>query len=69
MAYILTDINILPDGRMTLTEAAKYIGIKPTTLRILKHKNKGPKFIKPGRIYFYKDDIDEWLKNSNSSEK
>lgn len=59
----VTEICILPDGRLTLENAAKYIGIKPITLRVLIQKKKSPTYIKPGRIYFYKEDIDDWLKS------
>lgn len=61
MSIETTSIKMLPDGRMTLSEAAKYIGIEPPTLRALKNKGKGPAYIKIGKVYYFKDDIDSWL--------
>ena len=54
-------INELPDGRMDTTNAAAYLGCQVHTLAQWRHEKKGPPFIKCGRIFYYKSDIDKWL--------
>jgi hypothetical protein len=55
------NIEILPDGRMDTKNAATYLGCSTHTLAIRRSKGTGPKFIKRGRIFYYKNDLDEWL--------
>lgn len=55
------DIKSMPDGRMDTVNAAAYIGCKVQTLAQWRHEEKGPPYIKRGRIYYFKDDIDAWL--------
>lgn len=57
-------IRIFPDGRLDTENASRYLGYEPKTLAILRSNGKGPKFIKRGRIFYYKDDLDAWL-NAN----
>jgi predicted site-specific integrase-resolvase len=46
----------------TQEEAARIIGVKPTTLSMWRHKGKGPIYIKVGRSCFYREsDIERWL--------
>ena len=56
-------IEVLPDGRMDTNNAAKYIGRQKQTLAQWRSEGVGPPFIKRGRIYYFKDEIDSWLKN------
>ncbi|BCR05315.1 hypothetical protein DESUT3_23840 [Desulfuromonas versatilis] len=56
------DIEILPDGRMDTANTAAYIGYKVHTLAQWRHEKKGPPYIKRGRVYYFKDDVDAWLK-------
>lgn len=55
------DITILPDGRMDAKNAASYLGLSDKTLAMKRCSGTGPKFIKRGRIFYYKTDLDEWL--------
>ena len=54
-------IQIFPDGRLDVPNAANYLGLKEKTLAMMRCQGNGPKFIKRGRIFYYKDDLDTWL--------
>ena len=54
-------IHIFPDGRMDGRNAASYLGVKEKTLAMWRAEGTGPRFIKRGRIFYYKEDIDIWL--------
>lgn len=56
-------VEILPDGRMDTTNTAQYIGRKQQTLAQWRSEGKGPDYVKCGRIYYFKDDVDKWLRN------
>ena len=53
--------GILPGGRLDTSDAAKYIGYSVKTLAIYRSQGKGPRFIKRGRVFYYKEDIDRWF--------
>jgi len=46
---------------MDTKNAATYCGLSPKTLAIKRCKGTGPKYIKRGRIFYFKADLDEWL--------
>lgn len=50
-----------PDGRMDTKNAALYLGYKEKTLAMMRGSGTGPKFLKRGRIFYYKEDLDIWL--------
>ncbi len=54
-------VVMLPDGRMDSRNTATYMGLADKTLAMMRCEGTGPKFIKRGRIFYYKEDIDEWL--------
>ena len=54
-------VVILPDGRMNTKNAAMYMGISTGRLAVMRCDGNGPKFIKAGGIYYFKEDIDSWL--------
>jgi hypothetical protein len=54
-------ISIFPDGRLDAKNAANYLGLKEKTLAIMRGHGTGPRFIKRGRIFYYKEDLDAWL--------
>lgn len=66
MAYPM-DIAMFPDGRMTASDAAAYLGIAPKTLAMKRSNGTGPKFVKRGRVFYFKDDLDEWLRAGRAS--
>jgi hypothetical protein len=57
------DVMILPDGRMDRKNAARYLGLSVKTLAMHVSRGTGPKFIKRGRVFYFREDLDNWLKN------
>lgn len=57
----IPEILILPDGRMDRRNAATYLGNAPKTLAQYASKGIGPKFIKRGRVWYFKKDLDAWI--------
>lgn len=56
------DFLVLPDGRMNRRNAAAYLGCAPKTLAQYASQGTGPKFIKRGRVWYFKEDLDAWLR-------
>jgi len=54
-------IEMLPDGRMDAANAARYLGCSTKTLAHMRCYGKGPLFLKPGRIWYFRADLDAWL--------
>jgi hypothetical protein len=54
-------IRLYPDGRMCAKDASDYVGLSEKTLAMMRCKGNGPRFIKRGRIFYFKQDLDEWL--------
>lgn len=62
-------VRILPDGRMTREDAAKYLGYEPKTLAIWSSEGKGPRGRKVGgRVFYFKDDLDAFIRGGASPE-
>lgn len=55
------EVMMYPDGRLDTTNAALYLGLKEKTLAMMRGYGTGPKFIKRGRIFYFKEDLDAWL--------
>ncbi len=60
-------VSIFPDGRMDAKNAAAYTGRSVKTLAMDRCKGTGPKFVKHGQVFYYKEDLDEWLKEGLST--
>jgi hypothetical protein len=58
------EIVCFADGRMDTGNAAKYTGLKKKTMAMARSEGTGPKFIKRGRIFYFKEDLDTWM-NAN----
>jgi hypothetical protein len=56
-------ILLTPDGRMPAADAAKYIHDKPKTLAMYRTYGGGPPFLKLGRIWYFKQDLDDWIRS------
>ncbi|MDE0853882.1 MAG: helix-turn-helix domain-containing protein [Nevskia sp.] len=54
-------VKAFPDGRMDTRNAALYLGLSPKTLAMKRCTGAGPLFVKRGRIYYFKSDLDAWL--------
>lgn len=51
-----------PDGRLDTENAARYLGLAAKTLAMMRVRGQGPTYIKWGRIFYYRDDLDAWLR-------
>jgi hypothetical protein len=54
-------VYMFPDERLDAQNAANYLGLKEKTLAMMRSKGVGPKFIKRGRVFYFKEDLDFWL--------
>jgi len=61
MSTNMIEIKIFPDGRLDVPNAASYLGLKEKTLAMMRCKGTGPKFIKRGKVFYFQDDLDEWI--------
>lgn len=58
------EVEILPDGRMTLKEAAKFLGFTPHSLYRHHHDAEMPPYVKiRKRIFYYYNDLVKWVDN------
>ena len=58
----LVRVRVLPDGRMTRADAAKYLGHQPKTLAMWQLQRKGPRSVLVGHKRFYfKEDLDAFI--------
>ena len=53
-----------PDGRMDTKNASTYTGLAEKTMAMQRCLGSGPKFVKRGRVFYFKDDLDDWM-NAN----
>ena len=55
-------VQVLPDGRMTRRDAARYIGVEDKTLANWSLKEKGPRSVLVGgRRFYFKDELDRFI--------
>jgi hypothetical protein len=54
-------VRMYPDGRMDTRNAALYLGLEEKTLAMKRSAGTGPSFIKRGRIFYFKEDLDAWI--------
>ncbi len=55
-------VRILPDGRMTREDAARYLGMKPKTLAMWQLQGKGPTSVRVGgRRFYFQADLDAFI--------
>jgi len=55
-------VTILPDGRMDIKSAALYTGRSENSLAQMRWKGTGPEFVKRGKIFYFKKDLDAFMK-------
>lgn len=59
-------VRILPDGRLTREDAAKYLGLKPKTLSMWAVDGKGPPHVRlGGRVFYFKEALDAFVRGEN----
>lgn len=62
-------ITVYPDGRVSLADSARFIGVQPETLRnTWRKQNKGPRLFKVGGRWFSQYDGPDGLKAFANSE-
>ena len=56
-------VRVLPDGRMSREDAAKYLGRRPKTLAMWALQGKGPpSVLVGGRRFYFKADFDAFVR-------
>jgi len=56
-------VRVLPDGRMTRDDAARYLGHKPKTLARWHLEGTGPRSVRVGgRRFYFKRDLDDFIR-------
>lgn len=63
----LDNITILMDGRLNTKNAAQYLDLAVKTLAMHRCNGTGPAFIKRGKIFYYRDDLDAWLQSARAT--
>lgn len=60
-------IKILPDGRLSRRDAAKYLGLAEKTLAMWTFEGRGPRSVRVGgRRFYFKDDLDSFIDGGRS---
>ena len=55
-------VRVLPDGRLTREDAARYLGKSAKTLAQWAVEGKGPKAVRVGgRAYYFQRDLDAFI--------
>ena len=58
---VTPSVFIHPDGRMDRKNAAIYLGCSPKTLADWAFRGIGPKFVRLGRVFYFRSDLDEYI--------
>lgn len=69
MSAKTVEVLVLPDGRMDRHNAAIYLGSAEKTLAQWVSKGVGPKYVKRGRVWYFKEDVDAWLSEGKIKRK
>jgi hypothetical protein len=57
-------VRMLPDGRMTREDAARYLGHAPKTLAQWQIAGKGPRSVRVGgRRFYFKEELDAFIRS------
>ena len=56
-------VVMYPDGRMDTANAASYTGLSEKTLAMKRCDGTGPPYTKRGRIFYYREDLDAWMRS------
>ncbi len=54
-------VMVFPDGRLDTQNAALFLGLSQKTLAMMRSTGTGPRFVKRGRVFYYLDDLENWL--------
>ncbi len=67
MGIVQIQVEMFPDGRMDVPNAAKYLGFTARSLAMMRCYGGGPIFVKRGRIFYFKADLDKWLDDAKTT--
>ncbi len=56
-----TEVTMYPDGRLDTPNASAYVGLAEKTMAMMRCNGTGPRFVKRGRIFYFKEDLDSWI--------
>jgi hypothetical protein len=54
-------VIVFPDGCLDTENTARYLGLSPKTLAMMRSAGSGPKFVKRGRVFYFLEDLQAWL--------
>ena len=57
------EVVVLPDGRMDAKNAAIYAGLSEKTMAMMRCDGKGPEYIKMGKVFYFREKLDEWVRD------
>lgn len=60
------EVLVLPDGRVDTKNAAAFVGLSEKTLAMMRCSGKGPKYLKRGRIFYFVQDLESWIKDGET---
>lgn len=61
-------VRVLPDGRMTRADAARYLGVTPKTLAMWQLQGKGPRSVRVGGLrFYYVADCDAFIRRGEAA--
>jgi hypothetical protein len=61
-------VRVLPDGRMTRGDAARYLGLATKTLAMWQLMGKGPRMVKVGgRVFYFRCDLDAFIRSGEGA--
>ena len=61
-------VRVLPDGRLTRKDAAKYLGRAEKTLAMWEMERKGPpSVLVGGRRFYFKDALDSFIRGETAA--
>jgi predicted DNA-binding transcriptional regulator AlpA len=61
------EVTMFPDGRLDVKNAASYTGFSEKTLAMMRCEGSGPKYIKRGRVFYFREDLDAWIQSGRVS--
>jgi hypothetical protein len=63
-------VRLLPDGRLSAVDAAKYLGRDPQTLAQWRNKKIGPVWTKMGRsVWYHSRELDRFIREGFKEEE
>ncbi len=62
-------VRVLPDGRLSRADAARYLGRAKKTLEMWALQGQGPRSIRVGgRIFYFQRDLDAFIQSGATTE-